>query len=34
LANSNQQSDLAMVHRKSERAPAVLSFIKQLKQPA
>jgi DNA-binding transcriptional LysR family regulator len=32
LANSNQQSDLAMVYRKSERAPAVLSFIKELKQ--
>jgi DNA-binding transcriptional LysR family regulator len=32
IANLNQQSDLAMVHRKSERAPAVLSFIKELKQ--
>ena len=32
LANFDQQSDLAMVHRKSERAPAVLSFIKELKQ--
>ena len=32
LANFDRQSDLAMVHRKSERAPAVLSFIKELKQ--
>jgi DNA-binding transcriptional LysR family regulator len=34
LANSDQKSDLAMVHRKSERAPVLLSFIKELKEAA
>jgi DNA-binding transcriptional LysR family regulator len=32
LAKIKQQSDLAMVYRKSERAPAVLAFVEQLKQ--
>jgi DNA-binding transcriptional LysR family regulator len=34
VSNSDQKSDLAMVHRKSERAPVLLSFIKELKQAA
>jgi DNA-binding transcriptional LysR family regulator len=34
LANINQQSDLAMVYRKSERAPAVIAFVDQLKKSA
>ncbi|XIA66779.1 LysR substrate-binding domain-containing protein [Bradyrhizobium sp. TZ2] len=34
LANINQQSDLAMVYRKSERAPAVIAFVNQLKKSA
>lgn len=34
VANSDQKSDLAMVHRKSERAPVLLSFIKELKHAA
>jgi DNA-binding transcriptional LysR family regulator len=34
LAKINQQSDLAMVYRKSERAPAVVAFLDQLKRLA
>jgi len=34
LAGINQLSDLAMVYRKSERAPAVIAFIDQLKRSA
>ena len=32
LAKINQLSDLAMVYRKSERAPAVIAFVEQLKK--
>ena len=32
LANISQESNLAMVYRKSERAAAILSFINELKQ--
>jgi DNA-binding transcriptional LysR family regulator len=32
LAKVRQQSDLAMVYRKSERAPAVVAFVDQLKR--
>jgi DNA-binding transcriptional LysR family regulator len=34
LARVSQQSDLAMVYRKSERAPAVVAFLDQLKKLA
>ncbi|UPK29092.1 LysR substrate-binding domain-containing protein [Bradyrhizobium sp. 195] len=34
LAKINQQSDLAMVYRKSERAPAVVAFLDQLRKLA
>ena len=34
LAGINQHSDLAMVYRKSERAPAVIAFVDQLKRSA
>ena len=34
LANINQYSDLAMVYRKSERAPAVIAFVDQLRRSA
>jgi DNA-binding transcriptional LysR family regulator len=34
LAKINQHSDLAMVYRKSERAPAVTAFVDQLRRSA
>ena len=34
LAKINQHSDLAMVYRKSERAPAVIAFVDQLRRSA
>ncbi|MDA9433721.1 LysR substrate-binding domain-containing protein [Bradyrhizobium sp. CCBAU 51627] len=34
LAKVNQQSDLAMVYRKAERAPAVVAFLDQLRKLA
>jgi DNA-binding transcriptional LysR family regulator len=34
LAKINQHSDLAMVYRKSERAPAVTAFVAQLRRSA
>ncbi|MDF2119061.1 LysR family substrate-binding domain-containing protein [Roseiarcaceae bacterium H3SJ34-1] len=34
LAKINQQSELAMAYRKSERAPAVVAFVDQLKKSA
>jgi DNA-binding transcriptional LysR family regulator len=34
LAKINQLSDLAMIYRKSERAPAVIAFVDQLKRSA
>jgi predicted CoA-binding protein len=34
LAEVKEQSSLAVVFRKSERAPAVVAFLEQVRKPA